>query len=129
MEKQEEVALQKAQLEVAGVRRRIDELTDALAKAGEERERAMRRAIPASRLQMMQSELDAAEEARQILAGTLETLRRQRDAQMKRYRTAHSSREMLSDLLTRQKSLYEQEQLRIQQKRLDDIAAARWQRN
>jgi hypothetical protein len=36
---------------------------------------------------------------------------------------------MLSDLLTQKKNAYELEQMRQQQKVLDDIVAARWQRN
>jgi len=38
IEKREELALQKVQFEVARVRRRIDELTEELAKASDERE-------------------------------------------------------------------------------------------
>ncbi|MGA2569245.1 MAG: flagellar export protein FliJ [Terracidiphilus sp.] len=129
VEKREETALQKAQLEVARVQHKLDELTDELAKAREERERALRQAIPAARLQIMQAKIDAAEEARQALTGTLEKVRRQRDAQMKVYMTAHSGRRMLTDLRTQQKNEYEQEQLRILQKTLDDIVAARWQRS
>ena len=56
------------------------------------------------------------------------TLQLQRDTQMKVYRNAHSGRQMLTDLLAQLKSAYEQDQVRIQQKRLDDIIASRWQR-
>ena len=129
VEKREETALQKAQLEVARVRRKLDDLTAELAKMRRQREQALQQAIPACRLQMMQAGIDAAEERRQVLAATLEKAQRQRDAQMKLYMTAHSGRRMLSELLTKQKSEYEQEQLRVLQKRLDDIVAARWRRN
>lgn len=128
IEKREEVALQRAQLEVARVRRRIEELTEELANAAQERDKALQKSMQANRLQNMQGEINAAAETKQILAETMRTLKHQRDAQMKIYRSAHSGRMMLSDLLGQQKSLYEQEQLRIQQKRLDDIIASRWQR-
>ena len=128
MEMREEVALQKAQFEVARVRRRVDELTDELAAACQEREKALARTVPANRLQQIQAEIDAAEEAKQILSETLETLKRQRDVQMKLYMTAHNGRRMIADLLTQQRNQYEQEQIRAQQKRIDDIVAARWQR-
>jgi flagellar export protein FliJ len=128
IEKREEVALQRAQLEVARVQRRIDELTDQLAAASKSREKALEETIQASRLQNIQAEINAALEAKQTLFSTLQTLRRQRDAQMKLYKIAHSGRQMVSDLLTQQKNAYEHEQLRIQQKRLDDIVASRWQR-
>jgi hypothetical protein len=36
---------------------------------------------------------------------------------------------MLSEFLAQQKNQYEQEQMKVQQKRLDDIVATRWQRN
>ena len=129
IEKREEVALQRVQLEVARVQRRIDELTEELAAASKAREEALQEAIQASRLQSMQIEIDAIVDARQTLFTTLQTLKRQRDAQMKLYRIAHSGRQMVFDLLTQQKDAYEHEQVRIQQKRLDDIMASRWRRS
>jgi len=129
IEKREEVALQRAQLEVARVQRRIDELTDELAAASKAREKALEETIQANRLQSMQAEINAALEAKQTLFSTLQTLKRQRDAQMKLYKIAHSGRQMVSDLLAQQKDAYEREQLRIQQKQLDDIVASRWQRS
>ncbi len=122
------MSLQAVQLELARVRRRVDELTDEMAKACQEREKALRIPTTASRLQSMQVEINAAIEAKQILFETLQTLKLQRDTQMKVYKTAHNGRQVLSDLLTQQKSLYEQEQLHRQQKQVDDIFAVRWQR-
>ena len=129
IEKREEVALLSIQLEVARVRRRIDELTNEMAKAWQDREEALRRTIPANRLQTMQAEMNAAAEARQVLVDSLKTLKRQRDAQMKVYRSAHMGRQMITDLYKQQKSAYEQEQLRIEQKAIDSVFAARWQRS
>lgn len=129
IEKREEVALLSAQLEVARVRRRVDELTDEMQKAWQEREQALEQSIQASRLQAMQVEINAAVEAKQVLADTLQTLRRQRDERMKIYKTAHTGRQMLTDLRDQKKSAYEQEQVRAQQKMLDLIMAARWQRS
>jgi flagellar export protein FliJ len=116
------------QLEVARVRRRIDELTDVMAESCQAREKALQQTMQANRLQTMQVEINAAAEAKQILANTLHTLLHQRDAQMKLYRTAHSGRQMLTDLLDQKKNAYEHERMRVQQKRLDDIIASRWQR-
>ncbi|MGO8758239.1 MAG: flagellar export protein FliJ [Terracidiphilus sp.] len=129
VEKREEVVLQKAQLEVARAQRKIEEVTLQLAKACAERERTLQQAIPASRLLMIQAKIDAAADARQSLSSTLETLRRERDAQMKRYMSAHSGRQMLTDLLAQQRNEYDREQVRMQQKMLDDIFSARRQRN
>jgi flagellar export protein FliJ len=73
--------------------------------------------------------MDAAVEAKQMLLETLETLKQQRDAQMKIYQAAHNGRQMLTDLAEQKKREYNQEQDRVQQKRLDDIFASRWQRD
>jgi flagellar export protein FliJ len=129
IEKREEVALKRAQLEVTRVRRRIEELTDELAKANLERDQALLKSVQANRLQSMQGEINAANETKQLLNDTLKTLKSQRDTQMKVYTTAHSGRRMLSEFLAQQKNQYEQEQMKVQQKRLDDIVATRWQRN
>ena len=129
IEKREEVALQRVQLEVARVRRRIDELTAEIAASCQAREKALQQRMQANHLRTMQMEINAAVEAKQILSNTLLTLLHQRDAQMKLYRTAHSGRQMLTDLLAQKKSAYEHEQMRVQQNRLDDIVATRWQRN
>jgi flagellar FliJ protein len=129
IERREELALQKAELEVARVRRRVDELTDQIAKAVDARERALQQPIKAYELRNMDSEINAATEAKQTLFETLQTLQQQRDAQMKLYQAAHNGRRMLTDLSEQQKTEFEQEQDRAQQKRLDDIFASRWQRN
>jgi flagellar export protein FliJ len=129
IEKREETALQAIQLEVTRLRRMMDELTDDMTRTWQDREKELQKTLPASQLQAMQAGIDAALEAKQILLEKIQTLVRQRDAQMKAYRTAHRERQMLSDLLTQKKNAYELEQMRQQQKVLDDIVAARWQRN
>jgi flagellar FliJ protein len=129
IERREELALQKAEQELARVRRRIDELAGEIAKAVDAREKALQQAIQAHRLQSMDAEINAAGETKQTLLETLQTLQQQRDAQMKLYQAAYNGRRMLTDLSEQQKTEFEQEQDRAQQKRLDDIFASRWQRN
>lgn len=129
IEKREEVALKMVQLEVARVRRRIDELTDEMKMAWEEREKALQTPTQAAHLHVLQAEINAVEEAEKVLNETLATLKQQRDVQMKNYTVARSERQMLTNLFAEKKSVYEQEQARRQQKRLDDIVAARWQRS
>jgi flagellar export protein FliJ len=129
IERREELALQKAEQELARVRRRIDELTGEISKAVEAREKALQQEIRAHELQNMDAEINAAAEAKQTLLETLQTLQQQRDARMKLYQAAYNGRRMLTDLSAQQKTEYEQEQDRAQQKRLDDIFASRWQRN
>ena len=129
IERREELALQRVEMEVARVKHRIDELTDELARAGEARENALRNSIPAYDLQSMDAQMNAALDAKQILLDTLQTLQQQRDAQMKLYQVAYNGRQMLTDLLEQKKSEYKQEQDHAQQKRIDDLFASRWQRN
>ena len=129
IENREEVSLKRLQLEVRRVRGRIDELTDEMARAWQERERALEQTIQANRLQTVQLEINAAAEAKKILLETMLTLKCERDAQMKTYQVAHRGRQMLTDLLTQKRSEYEQEQARREQKMLDDVVAARWQRS
>jgi flagellar export protein FliJ len=129
VEKREEQALQRAEQEVAQTQRRIEDLTNEMAKVEHAREEALLRSIRAIDLQGMQAEMEAAVEARQTLLDTLETLKEQRDLQMKLYQEAHNGRQMLTDLEEEHRAEYEQEQTRAQQKRLDDLFAARAQRN
>ncbi len=128
IEKREELALQKIQFEVARVRRRIDELTEELAKAGSEREDALQSWMQAFRVKDLQDEMNAAFETRQILKETLETLKSQRETQMKVYQAARTNRRMLTDLQKHKRELWEQGQHRIEQKRIDDVFASRAQR-
>jgi flagellar export protein FliJ len=129
IERREELALQRAELEIARVRRRIEELTEEHVKALEAREQALQQGSAAYLLQNMQAEMDALVEAKQTLLDTLETRKQQRDAQMKIYQAAHNGRQVLTDLSEQKKTEYDLAQDRAQQKRLDDIFASRWQRD
>jgi flagellar export protein FliJ len=128
IEKREELALQKIQREVARVRRRIDELTEGLAKADNEREHSLQSWIQAFQLKDLQNEISAAVDARQVQLETLATLKSQGDEQMKVYQAARVNRRMLTDLQKQQREAWEQSQLRMEQKRTDDLFASRAQR-
>jgi flagellar FliJ protein len=128
IEKREELSLQRAQFEVARVRRRIDELTEALAKAGSEREEALQSWMQAFRLKNLQDEMNAAVEVRQTLLENLATLKKQSEEQMKIYQAARVNRRMLTDLEKQQREAWEQNQHRVEQKRMDDVFTARLQK-
>jgi flagellar FliJ protein len=128
IEKREELSLQRVQFEAARVRRRIDELTEELAKAGGEREEALQSWMQAFRLKNLQDEMNAAVELRRTLLETLATLKKQSEEQMKIYQAARVNRRMLTDLQKQQREAWEQNQLRIEQKRQDDVFTARLQR-
>lgn len=129
VEKREELALQTTQLEIARVCRATDELAAKIAEKYSAIERAMQRSLQANLLQLMLSELNETVEERQDLLLKLEVLQQKRKVQLESYRTAHSGRRMLTDILTQQRNAYEQKQMRAQQKFLDDVFAARAQRD
>jgi flagellar export protein FliJ len=125
IEKKEELALQQVQFEVNRVQKRIDEIAEEIAKARREREEALQSWTQANELQGMQDEMNAAADARQILIETLATLKKQKEVQMALYRAARMNRRMLTDLEKRQRETWEHEQVRADQKRLDDVFTSR----
>jgi flagellar export protein FliJ len=129
LEKREERALQKIQLDMARIARQIDELSAEIAKAHQVREQAMQRPIPASHLQMHSWSSEAALARKKSLLRDLFRLEELRDLQLKAYHAAHRNSETLTDLLHKQRDAYELEQARTQQKQLDDIFIARRQRS
>jgi len=129
VEKREELALQKLLLEMAAVRRDIENLTREIARAQAARNKALEQPLPAFQLQGMLQEIDRAVEKRKALLETLGRLEQQRKTQTANYRAAHRNREMLSDVAARQREAYDRGRERAQQKFLDDIFAARAQRS
>jgi flagellar FliJ protein len=128
LEKREERALQRIQLEMARVARRMEDLTEAMTQAYGARNQALQQAIPAGQLHTMLWEAQAAVEAKNALRITLQGLEEQRLKQMKVYLAAHREHETMINLFNEQRNAYEVEQTRAQQKYLDDIFIARRQR-
>jgi flagellar export protein FliJ len=129
LEKREERALQKIQIEMARVLHQIEELNAEIAKSHKMREQEMAQPIPASHLHMLLWQVQAAGEKRVMLFQNLLALEQQRDQQIKVYQQAHRDRETLTDMSNQQRDLYEQEQARGEQKSLDDIFMARRHRS
>jgi flagellar export protein FliJ len=128
VEQREEHALKEIQLKMAHVARQIEELNATIENAHTARERAMERPIPGSHLQVLVSGANATIENRKTLIVSLQKLEKQRDEQMKKYEVAHRNREMLTDIQDKQRSIFDLEQNRAQQKRLDDIFMSRRKR-
>lgn len=128
VERREELALQRAELDVVRALQRIERLTEELVQIGRRREESMKQPLAAFELQSMDAEINATLEARNALLVALQALQQRRDEQRKIYQAAHNGRRMLTDLEEEQRSDYEQEQVRAQQKKLDDLFAARIQR-
>jgi flagellar FliJ protein len=129
LEKREELALQKVELEVARVKRRIDRLSEELDRASKEREEALQLWMRAAQLRDLQNAMNASVEARRNLLETLVELKSKREVQMTVYQAARVDRRILSDLRKQKLGTWEQDQLRNQQKQLDDLFAARSQRD
>jgi flagellar export protein FliJ len=127
LEKREERALQRIQLEMARVARRMEDLTEAMTQAYGARNQALQQALPAGQLHTMLWEAQAAVEAKNALRITLQGLEEQRLKQMKVYLAAHREHETMINLFNEQRNAYEVEQTRAQQKYLDDIFIARRQ--
>ena len=128
IERREELALQRAEMEVARVQRRIEELTEELAGIARRREEVLKEPTRAYELQSMDAETNATMEARQTMIEALKIVQGQRDQQRKIYQAAHNGRRMLTDLEKQQRAVYELGEVKAQQKKIDDLFAARAQR-
>lgn len=128
IEQREELTLQKLQYEVERVRASIDTLSAQQALAKKQRDDALLASTEAYRLQDMELGIQRAEEAKREMLQALEAAKAACDRQRKAYQAARRNREMLSDLRVEQRDAWEQERARMQQKWLDDLFAARFQR-
>lgn len=128
LERREERALQRIQLEMARVSHQIEDLTSAIERAHAARNQVLQQAVPAGQLHTMLWELRAAEDSKKALRVTLQGLEEQRLKQMQVYLAAHREHETMINRFKEQRSAYEVEQTRAQQKYLDDIFIARRQR-
>jgi flagellar export protein FliJ len=129
LERREELALTKIQLEMARVQHEIENVNAELAQAQRKREECMRQPIPAAQLQTMLHAADAATERKKKLLESLVVLERQRGEQMRAYQAARRARQVLSDLRAQHLEAWELEQARTQQKTIDDMFATRKQRS
>jgi len=129
IEKREELALQRIQFEIASVRRRIEELSEEITNRHNDRNMAMKKPVPAYILQSILGEVNEAIEKRQTLADSLQMLEREREKRKMAYQTAHTNRQMLTDMLTQQQNAHQQEQVRSQQKYIDEIFVTRSHRS
>jgi flagellar export protein FliJ len=125
IERREERALQRIQLEMARVSRQIEELNAGIARSHEAQKQALLQPTPAGHLHSMLWEMQGAIENRTTLLNTLQGLEQQRQKQMKVYQAAHRDHETMISMFKEQRDAYEVEQARAQQKYLDDIFMAR----
>jgi flagellar export protein FliJ len=129
IEKREERALRKIQLEMARVLRQIDEIDANIAQSQNARNQLLQQPTPAGQLQTMLWEAQGAMEKRKTLLQTLRALEQQRNQQLQVYQAAHRDHETLINLANEQRAAYELADARTQQKYLDDIFMARRHRS
>jgi flagellar export protein FliJ len=127
--KREEQALHTIQLELAHVARQVEELNADLVNTHHARERAMQQPIPAAHLHSFLNRVQTIAETKRTLLHRLHALELDRERQMKIYQAAHRDLETVVEMFNDQREAHDQEQNRTEQKNLDDIFAARRQRN
>lgn len=125
IEQREERALQRIQMEMARVSHQIEELTAMIAGAHDAQSEALRQPIPAGYLHTLLWEEQSAVERRKVLVTALQALEQKREKQIKIYQVAHRNHETLISMKNEQRTAYEMEQSRTQQKSLDDLFIAR----
>lgn len=129
IEKREELALQRVQFEILRVQQRVEGISAEIARMQIESDRAIALPAPAYRLQDILSEMKAAIEARQSLIDSLVPLEQEKERRMTAYQEAHAGRQLLTDMLIEQRASYSLEQVRRQQKFLDEVFSSRSSRD
>ena len=127
IEKREEITLQTIQLEIAQLRRTIDELTVEIDRGYEVLQGAMQRPLEARLLQLMLVELNGAVGKRQDLLLKLEVSLQKQSVQLKAFRSAARARQILTEMRIQKRAEFDEQQQRIQQNVLDEIFTARFQ--
>lgn len=125
LERQEERVLQAIQVEVLRLEQQAASLRDLIARARCTREEMLRESVTGGQLHSTLMEEQAAERELERTLTALQSMELQREEQRKIYLVAHRERETLSEMFETQKSVYEQGRAREEQKRLDDLFAAR----
>ena len=128
-EEREERALKKIQLAISRVRREMEVIDAEIATAQQARERALQQPTPAFEIHESQRQIEGATERKHLLLEQLEELTRELLQQLKIYQAAHRDREALTDMLEKQREVYDREQARATQKQLDDLFMARRHRS
>jgi len=128
LERREELALQAILADMGRTVRQIERLTVELARANQALTKATAEPLPASQVQSMFRETESIAAQRKALIDSLAQLERRRRAQIAIYQAAHRNRQMLSDMASRQREEYDAEVVRRHQRSIDEIFAARAQR-
>lgn len=129
LERREELALKTIAFECEQCRWSIERLSEQIVEAEKAREQMLRQPTSAFQLQSLLVEARVVAEQRRGLIDSLVLLERKRAEQLEVYRGARRDRQILSDLRSRKREEFNLQLDRAQQKRIDDIFAARAHRS
>ncbi len=125
VERREERALQKLQLEVSRLTLRVEELAEQSKRTHDTQTHVLEQPVAACHLHALQSALMTIEENRRALLAEIQRLKQERDRQMTVYQAARRDRELLAQMKANQFEVYEKYSRRQEQKKLDDIFISR----
>ena len=123
--KRAEQDLRTTQLEIGRMTRQVENCNLDIANTHIARERAMQQPIPGGELHSFDNRVKTITAVKKQLIERLQVLERERDRKMKIYQAANRDLETIVEMRDEQRTAYEQEKSRNEQKQLDDIFAAR----
>lgn len=129
LEEQEERMLKKILSEIVRTGEAIAGVDAVLARSDASRSEGLFKPIPGHKLHAFYGEIAALKQNRKDLEERMRKLEELRNKQLKIYENARRNREMLTDMRDEQRSEYETDMTRQEQKALDDIFISRRSRN
>lgn len=128
VEERERNRLEQLQHEIVQILQLLDKLDEQLAASAATREQAMRTALPAFHVQMIEDVRRSLKQQKKTLLQRLETAKAEREKQLHIYEAARRDREVLSEMRQRQWEAFQDADARRQQKTIDDLFGARHKR-
>jgi flagellar FliJ protein len=125
LEESEEVILNSIAQEIASLQQEMRQLSAQRQAWSERKAHELSRGLPAIQLQEMCEREEQFVEAAKAQEVRLAALEKKRVEQMVRYRAARRDRELLSEMRKQKRHLYMRDQMRQEQKMLDDLFLAR----
>jgi flagellar biosynthesis chaperone FliJ len=128
IEKREERALLSSQSKRTRLVRQIEEVEVRLAEEAKSRDYALRQSLPAGHLHAMLLDEAADSLAKRGLVEMLQELEKRQEKLKSAYLLAHRECETIKNIENTQRNVFQDKQMRLEQKSLDDILIARYRR-
>jgi flagellar export protein FliJ len=128
MEQREYLALERIQMEIARMQAQIAQAVAARSAAAASSLEQLSRGVAAIHLQEAREYESALQRSQALFEEKLKELRVSLQQRLKTYQIARQKREVLDELRSRQKNVYERDQARLQQNAVDDLTLARRKR-